>query len=530
MPAPPDMAYWMGQKYAILGKQAEGEYQRNIADAYRTREEGGQVAPNAASLRELQAATGFNQRGEGQLRVEQAATEKANRYLPPEAWGAIHDRMTQGGYMQGAPQAAAPPPLPAPGASIPAPATEAAIPPMPVAPAWSTMPSLRDQLNQIAPAPVETAPPPIVSPAATIDQTDQRPASRSALPPLALPDLTRPLSSAADLTTGAQSLLNAATPTLKAKKAGQAGSTVSGFKRGSANVGGGKAAAKSGGKGGKGAGGGGGGLESILPTLMAAAQGPGGPGVAPGPGAGAAGPGAADALPQAPASGVAAAPGFARGAVNVRHYADGTSDVSIGGLGDSSSMGFQGAGSQPAAPSGGGVTAGSPAPANPVINTPTPATPLPVSASPAVGVPTSRTPGVPNPVRIPGFAEGTANVPIMQPTYTPSPFLQALSSFVNTVSPTRPMAPLTRPVAIRGATGLTRVLPNPGYPFGAGYLFGATAVPGQGSGTVDKVPAMLAPHEAVLNKAAADKLGRGKIAALNAQGAKQMGLSRGAPR
>ena len=55
-------------------------------------------------------------------------------------------------------------------------------------------------------------------------------------------------------------------------------------------------------------------------------------------------------------------------------------------------------------------------------------------------------------------------------------------------------------------------------------------MPGQGSGTVDKVPAMLAPHEAVLNKAAADKLGRGKIAALNAQGAKQMGLSRGAPR
>jgi len=201
-------------------------------------------------------------------------------------------------------------------------------------------------------------------------------------------------------------------------------------------------------------------------------------------------------------------------------------------------MGFQGAGSQPAAPSGGSVTAGSPAPANPVINAPTPATPLPMqSGGPPVGVPTSRTPGVPNPVRIPGFAEGTANVPITgpmspQPTYTPGPFLQALSSFINTVSPARPMAPLTGPVAtigIRGATGMTRVPPNPGYPFGAGYLFGATAVPGQGSGTVDKVPAMLAPHEAVLNKAAADKLGRGKIAALNAAGAKQMGLSRGAP-
>jgi hypothetical protein len=38
---------------------------------------------------------------------------------------------------------------------------------------------------------------------------------------------------------------------------------------------------------------------------------------------------------------------------------------------------------------------------------------------------------------------------------------------------------------------------------------------------------MLAPHEAVLNKAAADMLGRGKIAALNARGVQQMGMGRG---
>jgi hypothetical protein len=75
--------------------------------------------------------------------------------------------------------------------------------------------------------------------------------------------------------------------------------------------------------------------------------------------------------------------------------------------------------------------------------------------------------------------------------------------------------------------GAPSVQPMPSYPFGAGYLFGATAVPGQGSGTVDKVPAMLAPHEAVLNRAAADMMGRGRIAALNAQGAQQMGLQRG---
>ena len=79
------------------------------------------------------------------------------------------------------------------------------------------------------------------------------------------------------------------------------------------------------------------------------------------------------------------------------------------------------------------------------------------------------------------------------------------------------------PGFVRGAASV-----HPGYPFGAGYLFGATAVPGQGSGAVDTVPAMLAPHEAVLNQAAADLMGRGRIAALNAQGVRQMGLRRGA--
>jgi hypothetical protein len=76
------------------------------------------------------------------------------------------------------------------------------------------------------------------------------------------------------------------------------------------------------------------------------------------------------------------------------------------------------------------------------------------------------------------------------------------------------------------AQGAASVQPMPNYPFGAGYLFGANEVPGQGSGQTDTVPAMLAPHEAVLNKAAADILGRGLIAALNTQGVKQMGMGR----
>lgn len=53
---------------------------------------------------------------------------------------------------------------------------------------------------------------------------------------------------------------------------------------------------------------------------------------------------------------------------------------------------------------------------------------------------------------------------------------------------------------------------------------GETKVPGKGSGKVDKVPRLLAPGEAVLNKAAAGMLGRKKIAELNKKGAKKMGL------
>ena len=47
---------------------------------------------------------------------------------------------------------------------------------------------------------------------------------------------------------------------------------------------------------------------------------------------------------------------------------------------------------------------------------------------------------------------------------------------------------------------------------------GTASVPGKGSGEVDKVPAMLAPGEAVLNHHAAEIIGRDKIAAANAIG------------
>lgn len=50
------------------------------------------------------------------------------------------------------------------------------------------------------------------------------------------------------------------------------------------------------------------------------------------------------------------------------------------------------------------------------------------------------------------------------------------------------------------------------------FSAGTTQVPGKGPSTVDTVPAMLAPKEAVLNEHAANLIGRDKIAAANAFG------------
>ena len=59
------------------------------------------------------------------------------------------------------------------------------------------------------------------------------------------------------------------------------------------------------------------------------------------------------------------------------------------------------------------------------------------------------------------------------------------------------------------------------------YANGTGQVPGQGSGAVDTVPAMLAPHEAVLNRGAneiANHMHPGLVEALNAMGAHKMAL------
>ena len=58
-----------------------------------------------------------------------------------------------------------------------------------------------------------------------------------------------------------------------------------------------------------------------------------------------------------------------------------------------------------------------------------------------------------------------------------------------------------------------------------GQKKGIARVPGKGNGMKDTVKTKLAPGEAVLNKAAADHMGRGLIGALNKAGAQRMGMT-----
>ena len=71
---------------------------------------------------------------------------------------------------------------------------------------------------------------------------------------------------------------------------------------------------------------------------------------------------------------------------------------------------------------------------------------------------------------------------------------------------------------------LAPVNPRKRYGLGHSLKTGTEKVPGKGSGKVDTVPATLAPGEAVLNKAAAEHLGRGFIKMLNHMGMMKMGM------
>jgi hypothetical protein len=415
---PADMSYWLGQKYAIEGKSAEGAYQRNISEA---------------GLREQQTI------GESKL----------NQFLDnPDAVDFIHDKLLQRGALPM--MGGAPPAQQAPAPVTPPSMGGARFPAAPVAPITPVAP--------IAPAPARAQP------------------TQSPLPSLLRspnPNMNQQLFSPS--LRGRLSDFNSNTPldpnqpVLPMKPS----SGLSGFRKGTANV---KAPSGKGGKASK-AGGMPKGLEALLPMLLAAQQGGQG-GAPPAPG------GLPGGLPAGPPAGPPGGAGLRKGSANV---------TGKSGKGGKASKGAGG---------GGGLEAILPA-----LMAASQAGQMGGGAVGPQAAPGNVPPMAPGAAAPPGFAQGVVNV-------------RRYADGTSDVSINDAMPP-------GFAYGAPDVQPNPGYPFGAGYLFGATAVPGQGSGTVDKVPAMLAPHEAVLNRAAADTLGRSRIAALNARGAQRMGLRRG---
>lgn len=122
-----------------------------------------------------------------------------------------------------------------------------------------------------------------------------------------------------------------------------------------------------------------------------------------------------------------------------------------------------------------------------------------------------------------GRAKGLEPLPAFSPMLKPAPIVTAVDA--PDVIMSSPLAPTAAPLAPK--RGTPSLLESPSFlgmskpkfdndPFGFKFKRGVTSVPGKGSG--DKVPAALEPKEAVLNKHAADMLGRKKIAQLNKAG------------
>jgi hypothetical protein len=397
---PADMSYWLGQKYAIQGKAAEGDYQKNIADA-----------STIGGLRDAQA---FGLRAGGQADLERAATESTMRelYTDPDKIEILRrllmprvPAVTGGGavppavptaqeFYEGRRGVVAPPATVAPPAAPPAAAPPAAAPPaaprQPPPPInWTQPPPRRSQLQQ----------------------------PTSQLSSFELPSLLRPPTQHARLgLVDPGSILY-----------GREGiADVKPLRKGTASV-------KGKGKGDKADKGGGPpkGLEALLPALMSAMQ--------------AAGQGGPSAGPPAP--------GLRKGTASVK------------GKGSKADKGDD----LPNQPTG--LEAILPA--------------------------------------LMAAAKNRGQAPL--DVLSPQGFARGISSV---------MASQIR----QFADGIEDV-GNGGF---ANYQQGTAAVPGHGTGKVDSVPAMLAPHEAVLNRAAADMVGRGLITMLNEAGAQQMGMRRGA--
>lgn len=114
---------------------------------------------------------------------------------------------------------------------------------------------------------------------------------------------------------------------------------------------------------------------------------------------------------------------------------------------------------------------------------------------------------------LPGYKKGTAKVPSKgSKGFAAMPMGGGIGMLPPTMMAPPPVAQVSNPM---------------GSPVTADK--GMAKVPGKGSGKVDTVPARLAPGEAVLNKAAAEHVGRGLIAVLNQLGAQKMGMAPSGP-
>jgi hypothetical protein len=129
------------------------------------------------------------------------------------------------------------------------------------------------------------------------------------------------------------------------------------------------------------------------------------------------------------------------------------------------------------------------------------------------------------PLGLPRLTKPLPITPVYTPTTTSSvsPLTEDRTFFNNNLynKPAAPVAPAVDPNDKRG-----QLYNSYGISKGStGYKKGITRVPGKGDGTKDTVKGKrLAPGEAVLNKAAADMIGRGLITHANKAGAQQMGL------
>lgn len=118
------------------------------------------------------------------------------------------------------------------------------------------------------------------------------------------------------------------------------------------------------------------------------------------------------------------------------------------------------------------------------------------------------------------------------PQSAPTPTTPSVAPEAKTTTPAAPPT-ATTPEASSGSTPTpayagVKVEENKiGYKKGTARVdcsAGKNRVPGKGDGKTDTVKAMLAPGEAVLNRAAAEKLGRGMIKRLNEHGQRKMGM------